>query len=386
MVRLVRVVKSQWSKSQQGVWRFVQDQSVFREDIVLGDTSTIDELNRLVRGWMLEPDGETCPPHNIVANPDIDMLMSVHEWNTEPQICVIFGAEDVARYQFLCRAPFKIGNRTFLGEGITEEQHISAVNDMAHGQELVCSDEVLKEIFSEAEMVSLYRFSFEIERARNRLDLNVGADDITGDHVVPQHIQPPITEPRLVTANQAERVGQLSHTYEADMYGFPSGAWTINNHPAAGHGGGRGSFIPHEQTHYNTTPLPPQVTRTTYWDNLMSSSPNTPIGPPIQFLSDESSAASSVGATTREELGGQKSLFSVASGEISKGTACVQGESSAMGAQVGSKPTDAELVHPQNNEVGSTSAQLTPLRANEIAADVAPAKVEEHTDETERRP
>ncbi|XP_013701043.1 uncharacterized protein LOC106404957 [Brassica napus] len=220
---------------------------------------------------MLEPDGETCPPHNIVANPDIDMLMSVHEWNTEPQICVIFGAEDVARYQFLCRAPFKIGNRTFLGEGITEEQHISAVNDMAHGQELVCSDEVLKEIFSEAEMVSLYRFSFEIERARNRLDLNVGADDITGDHVVPQHIQPPITEPRLVTANQAERVGQLSHTYEADMYGFPSGAWTINNHPAAGHGGGRGSFIPHEQTHYNTTPLPPQVTRTTYWDNLMSS-------------------------------------------------------------------------------------------------------------------
>lgn len=85
-------------------------------------------------------------------------------------------------------------------------------------------------------------------------------------------------------------------------------------------------------------------------------------------------------------MGGQKSLFSVASGEISKGTACVQGESSAMGAQVGSKPTDAELVHPQNNEVGSTSAQLTPLRANEIAADVAPAKVEEHTDETERRP
>lgn len=77
---------------------------------------------------MLEPDGETCPPHNIVANPDIDMLMSVHEWNTEPQICVIFGAEDVARYQFLCRARFKIGNRTFLGEGITEEQHISAVN------------------------------------------------------------------------------------------------------------------------------------------------------------------------------------------------------------------------------------------------------------------
>ncbi|KAF2576449.1 hypothetical protein F2Q70_00005417 [Brassica cretica] len=185
-------------------------------------SATMVELNGLIRGvfnltpatpllitfqlsqWMLEPDGETSPPHNIVANADIDMLMSIHEWNTEPQLCLIFGAEDVARYQFICRAPFKIGNRTFLAEGITGEQHISAIKDMARGQELVCSDQALKETFTEADLVSLYLFSFEIERARNRLDLNVGAADITGDHVVPNHIHTNRSEPRLGPVNQPE--------------------------------------------------------------------------------------------------------------------------------------------------------------------------------------
>ncbi|WZZ90041.1 hypothetical protein YC2023_118620 [Brassica napus] len=77
-------------------------------------------------------------------------------------------------------------------------------DDMARGQELVCSDQALKETFTEADLVSLYRFSFEIERARNRLDLNVGAADITGDHVVPNHIHPNRSEPRLGPVNQPE--------------------------------------------------------------------------------------------------------------------------------------------------------------------------------------
>ncbi|KAF3513815.1 hypothetical protein F2Q69_00000633 [Brassica cretica] len=160
--------------------QFARDESVFREDIVIGNNATMVELNGLIRGvfnltpatpllitfqlpqWMLEPDGETSPPHNIVANADIDMLMSIHEWNTEPQLCLIFGAEDVA------------------------------------------SGQALKETFTEADLVSLYRFSFEIERARNRLDLNVGAADITGDHVVPNHIHPNRSEPRLGPVNQPE--------------------------------------------------------------------------------------------------------------------------------------------------------------------------------------
>lgn len=77
--------------------------------------------------WMLEPDGDTCPPQNIESSADIEMLMSVHEWNTEPRLCVMFGAEDVARYQFVCRTPFKIGRWSFLSNGVTEEEHMALV-------------------------------------------------------------------------------------------------------------------------------------------------------------------------------------------------------------------------------------------------------------------
>ncbi|KAF3566836.1 hypothetical protein DY000_02015229 [Brassica cretica] len=214
MMRLVRLVKDQWSKSQKEVWRFNRDETVFSEEIILGDNATMHELTDLVRGvfnlttatpllitfqlpqWMVEPEGETGPPHNIVAKPDLEMVMSVHEWNTEPQLCVIFGAEDVAKYEFISRTPFKIGNRSFLGEGKTEEQHMSDINEMVGGQELLRSDQVLEEIFSEAELVSLYRFSFEIERARNRLDLKIGAANTTGDDVVPQQIQQNLTPVR----------------------------------------------------------------------------------------------------------------------------------------------------------------------------------------------
>lgn len=72
---------------------------------------------------------------------------------------------------------------------------------IGRGQEIHCSDEVLNEIFSEEKIVVLYRFAFEVEKARNRLDLNVGAGDINGDHVVPLHNQQNLSDPTLGGAN-----------------------------------------------------------------------------------------------------------------------------------------------------------------------------------------
>ncbi|KAF3608893.1 hypothetical protein DY000_02047462 [Brassica cretica] len=245
IMRLVRLLKGEWYKSEQGVWRFNRDASLYGEDIILADNSTMNDLEGLVRRVfnlttatpllitfklrqsMVEPEGQTSPPHNIVAKTDVEMLLRVHDWNTEPQLCVIFGAEAVAKYQCICRTPFKIGNRYFLGEGITEEQHMSSINDMVGGQELVCSYQVLKEIFSEDEMVSLYRFSLEIEMLTNLLDLNIGAANITPDHVVRHPIHLNGMAPRSNNANQQERAGHLAHSYEADMYGFTNGGWTM---------------------------------------------------------------------------------------------------------------------------------------------------------------
>lgn len=86
--------------------------------------------------------------------------------------------------------------------------------EIVRGQEIYCRVEVLNEIFSEEKMVVLYRFSFEIEKARNRLDLNVGAGDFYRDHVVPLHNQQNVIEPRLGGANPTYRAERFGHINE----------------------------------------------------------------------------------------------------------------------------------------------------------------------------
>lgn len=56
---------------------------------------------------------------------------------------------------------------------------------MVRGKEFVCSQGAMAEIFEESEMVLLYRFSMEIEKAKNSLDLNLGPTIEAADHIVP---------------------------------------------------------------------------------------------------------------------------------------------------------------------------------------------------------
>ena len=146
MARLVRLSKGEWSKTQQSVWRFDEDNTVRSDSILLRRNEEYGSLDLKVRGlfnierhtpllvtfqlppWMVEPHGETTPPHTIRTTPDIDMLMSVHEWHMEPKLCIMFGPKEVAKYHYLCRSPFTIGRRSFLGAGVTEEQHLATIN------------------------------------------------------------------------------------------------------------------------------------------------------------------------------------------------------------------------------------------------------------------
>ena len=61
----------------------------------------------------------------------------------------------------------------------------SLLIDMTRGNELLCSEQVLNQIFDEEKMVLLYRFSLEIQKAKNSLDLNLGLMVETDDHIVP---------------------------------------------------------------------------------------------------------------------------------------------------------------------------------------------------------
>ncbi|WZZ88858.1 hypothetical protein YC2023_117437 [Brassica napus] len=56
---------------------------------------------------------------------------------------------------------------------------------MIRGNEIVCSDHVLNELFDEQKMVLLYRFSLEIEKAKTSLNLNLANMVETDDHIVP---------------------------------------------------------------------------------------------------------------------------------------------------------------------------------------------------------
>ncbi|KAL0718049.1 hypothetical protein Bca4012_067371 [Brassica carinata] len=203
MGRLVRVFKGQWSKNQQGIWKFEEDEFIGGRDILVGMTEPIQSLINMVRGvfyispmtpliltfqlppWMIAPDGEVIPPQNIVSNADIEVMMNVHKWNVEPKLCIMYGAESVARYHFICRSPFTLGDRTFLGEGITEEEHLASIKAIMGGVCFRCTMRMLSQIYNEDKAVELYRFAMEIDKAQNVVDLNVGPADDNDDHIVP---------------------------------------------------------------------------------------------------------------------------------------------------------------------------------------------------------
>ncbi|KAG2329947.1 hypothetical protein Bca52824_001127 [Brassica carinata] len=133
MGRLVRVVKGQWFKSKQGVWRFECDRLATVQEILVGFNEPVQTLLALIRGvfyirmvtptvvtfqlpaWVVGTNGETFQPLNIVSDSDVELLMSVHDWSSEPTLFVVSGSEDVAKYQFTCQTPFAVGGVNFLG-------------------------------------------------------------------------------------------------------------------------------------------------------------------------------------------------------------------------------------------------------------------------------
>ncbi|KAL0750819.1 hypothetical protein Bca101_032822 [Brassica carinata] len=82
---------------------------------------------------------------------------------------------------------------------------------MIRGKKFVCSQCAMAAIFYEDEMVLLYRFSIEIEKDKNSLDLNLGPTVETVDHIVPS-----VANTRIV--NHIGGEGFKKST--ANVYGF----------------------------------------------------------------------------------------------------------------------------------------------------------------------
>lgn len=145
MGTFVIIAQGVWEKSPAGEWMFVENPATERETILINPEDPLEGLVEMIRirldlgvltpvvltyqlpDWMLDPEGPRTPPITLATDKDVETMLSVTEYMTEKVMYVTSGPELVAKYQFLCRTLFKIGERSFLGEGVTEEQHHQAI-------------------------------------------------------------------------------------------------------------------------------------------------------------------------------------------------------------------------------------------------------------------
>lgn len=156
---------------------------------------------------MLLPDGPTTPPTTLLCDQDVETMASVRDYMSEAYLYVTSGPELVAKYQFQRRYPFTIGDTTFLGEGVTEEQHREAikgdfltlykivfqpihliltwnrmliqlffiyVQDLVGGHPIVCSNHMLEIMFNEPQLLIVFRVALELEKVYAETE-----DDVT---------------------------------------------------------------------------------------------------------------------------------------------------------------------------------------------------------------
>ncbi|KAF2547917.1 hypothetical protein F2Q70_00019868 [Brassica cretica] len=153
MGRRVRILKGEWEKTEHGRWNFAQDPLELGVEIWASDNEAYEDVLGLVREgynirdqtpiiltyklpqWMLFLGGEQSPPQTLLSSGDIEVMMSIREWDGD--------------------------------------QIVSVTCDIYHHDGFECCLRVLKELFTEEQMVTVYRLSLEIAKARNTIDPNV---------------------------------------------------------------------------------------------------------------------------------------------------------------------------------------------------------------------
>ncbi|KAG2253356.1 hypothetical protein Bca52824_083492 [Brassica carinata] len=91
--------------------------------------------------------------------------MAVRAWFADLTLCVTIGAEDVARYQFFCRADFNIGSSSYKFRNGNEDPSFEGFL----GEAVVASQAVLEEYFNDQEMMVFHRVHLEMEKAKLNL-------------------------------------------------------------------------------------------------------------------------------------------------------------------------------------------------------------------------
>ncbi|CAF2157206.1 unnamed protein product [Brassica napus] len=181
MGRLFRLVMGLWSKSSNGDWSFQETGSGHDESLIINRNDSFEGVLERIRimvdlgiltpvaltyqlpDWMLEPEGAKSPPITLLCDKDVEIMSTVSDYMYDPVLYVTSGPEQVAKYQFYCRSPFKIDETTYLKDGVTEEEHREAIRDLVGGHPIVCSHHILELMYNEPQLLLVYRVALEIE-------------------------------------------------------------------------------------------------------------------------------------------------------------------------------------------------------------------------------
>ncbi|CAH8370027.1 unnamed protein product [Eruca vesicaria subsp. sativa] len=175
MGTIVRVVQGLWEKTATGEWWFSENPITENDIVVINHGDPFEGVVEMIRIRLelgvLTPVALTyrvhdmilLPPNNVATDADVETMLTATKFMTTPVLCVTSGPELVAKYQFLCRSPFRIGETSFLDAGITEEEHHAAIRNLVGGHPIVCSQPVLEMMFNEPQLLSVFRITLEIE-------------------------------------------------------------------------------------------------------------------------------------------------------------------------------------------------------------------------------
>ncbi|KAF2531123.1 hypothetical protein F2Q70_00030716 [Brassica cretica] len=137
--QVLRVIHGAWNLHQNGEWTFE------RKTNDLGFPAIV----RTLPEWMLIPDGSKTPPITILQTLDVQVMMGVRAWFADLALFVTIGAEDVARYQFFCRADFNIGSSSYkFGNGNEDPSFEDDTDSDGDGTEPLGSNKLSITVFN----------------------------------------------------------------------------------------------------------------------------------------------------------------------------------------------------------------------------------------------
>ncbi|KAL0704599.1 hypothetical protein Bca4012_071024 [Brassica carinata] len=181
MGRLFLLLQGLWTKADNGDWSFEEIPDYQRESLIINRTDSFEGLIERIRitlnlgiltpvvltyqlpEWMLLPDGPRTPPTTLLGDKDVETMTSVSDYMTEVFLYVTSGPEHVAKYHFQRRYPFTVGEKNFLQEGVTEDQHQEDIKELVGGHPIVCSKHMLEIMFNEPQLLIVFRVALEIE-------------------------------------------------------------------------------------------------------------------------------------------------------------------------------------------------------------------------------